>query len=1150
MITVSLRTALVTAFAIGACCLSLGVGEASAIVNPVSWEVHSFAAPTNFSAQDNPRCEKASNERCDLYEVIARDSSDGPSDGSAVTVSDLVPAGLAIRKLNFQWSGFPVEPGVPQSGPETNLANFGLCTQTPGPSGTRVECRLPTAEFALPNVQPDDTFKLLIEVTVTAPTSSPATLTNVASASGGGGQEATTTTRNTLEGPTPSFGLENSSITITGAAGEADTTAGGHPYELTTAFELASEWRERPDEPGQTGVTSVEDVKDVVVDLPIGFLGSALATPTCTFAQLTSNIGQGVAGCPTDTVVGHISTVPKANDSVEGAIYNLTPEHGVAAEFGFVDSLAGPHVLYASVVPTPAGYVLRTTAPDISQISLTRILVTFFGDPAAFDESSNVPAAFFTNPSQCTGKELTTSVHLDSWQHPGREEPDEIPDFSDSRWAAAQMHSPAITGCNSLRFTPTLFLAQPETTTADAATGLDFDLQVPQNEDPQTLATPSLKNATVKLPAGLIVNPASAGGLAACSPAQIGWLGGGASNFTAQAPSCPDPSKIGSVKLTSPLLAGTLVGSVYLASEHENPFGSLLAGYIVVNDPTTGVIVKIAGRLETDPSTGQITGVFDENPELPFSDLKLHFFGGTRGELATPETCGTFTATGAFASWSATETEPEANLNNPFSINSNCTPGFTPAFAAGTTNAQAGGYQPFVLTFSRQDTEQELSGLTVSLPAGLTGKLAGISECTNAQLAAAAANPSGAAEQANPECPANSRIGTVESSAGVGSEPFTLGGTAYLTGPYKGAPFGIAVVVPALAGPFDLGNVVVRSKLNVDPNDAHVTVTSDPFPTVVDAKGAGGHTDGFPIRLRSITVTMDRPQFTLNPTSCEPATINATLTSTLGPQAPVSSRFQAEGCSELAFRPSFVVTTAGKTSKANGASLVVRVASVQGQANIGKVDLQLPKQLPARLTTLQKACTEVQFNTNPAGCPVASVIGTAKAITPLLADPLVGPAYLVSHGGAAFPDVEFLLQGDNVMIELDGKTQIKKGITYSRFETVPDAPISSFETVLPQGKYSVLATDIPASAQNSLCGLALSAPTVLTGHNGAVVNQATKVGVTGCAKQKSLTRAQKLANALKACKKKAKQKRAACNATARKRYGTQSKKKANGKRGA
>jgi hypothetical protein len=1119
-------------------------GASAALAPAGHLSLHTFVPTVRFSPSENAECAATISEpkpACDQYQIVVTNTGSRPLE-PPVTITDTVPAGLEILRTQFLYNGI------------SEAGDVGPCETVE----QTVTCTFASTEEA-ETLAPARRLKLSIFVAVRP--GAPSAQLNTATATTAESPEATEQVPDLIGSETESFGPSALLASISGVDGLPDTQAGGHPSEFITRVDLKSTIKETPDTK-RPGLTTVRDVKDVAVDLPLGFLGDALSTPQCTLTELAREAEAPVpqeerGGCPADTQVGYVQAEPTSTASAKGPIYNLVPEHGVAAEFGFVDVLKNVHVIYSSVAPTPAGYTIRATTDDVPQAQLTDFVVNFFGEPAVRQEEiarierrkpNLVPhVPFFTNPANCAGGELQTAVHIDSWLNPGRNNPDGTPDLSDPNWASASTTLPAVTGCSLLRFTPEAFSVKPETATADASSGLSFDLKVPQSEKPETLGTPPLRDATVTLPAGVIVNPAAAGGLSSCSSAQIGWLGGSLTNFNAAAPQCPDSSKIGDVEVSTPLLANPLVGTIYLAAQNDNPTHSLLGGYIVINDPVTGTLVKIAGKLDTDPSTGQITGIFEENPQLPFSDLKLHFYGGTRGELATPEGCGTFTTTSDLRPWSAPESGPDATPTSSFQINSGCTPGFTPAFSAGATNAQAGAYSPFVLSFSRQDSERELSGLSVTLPPGLVGKLAGISKCTDAQLAAAAANPSGAAEQASPECPANSRIGSVQASAGVGSEPYTLGGTAYLTGPYKGAPFGVAVVVPALAGPFDLGNVVVRSKLNIDPSDAHVTVTADAFPTIIDARGADGQTDGFPIRMRSVSITMDRSGFTLNPTSCTPAGINATLTSTVATQAAVSSHFQVGSCASLAFKPSLAVTTAGQASKANGAGLDVKVLYPNGPigsyANIRSVKVDLPKQLPSRLTTLQKACLAATFEANPANCPEASDVGTATATTPLLSVPLMGPAYIVSHGNEAFPDLEIVLQGEGITLILDGNTQIKKGITSSTFKTVPDAPVSSFELKLHTGKYSILGANVPQSAHYSLCGQTLNMPTEITAQNGAVIKPTTKIAVTGCAKKKALTRAQKLTAALKACKKQAKGKQTACKKVARQRFGPVKRKK-------
>jgi hypothetical protein len=1097
-----------------------GAPSASAATPAPHLTIHSLAAPTHFSSADTEECivEKQGRSPCDVYQVTVTNSGGQPT-SEPVVLADELPAGLNVLRIQFLLAKNQVTfEGEPPEGEEYEHS------ETCKPEAKPVSC-----EF-LGTLMPDQRLEMKIYTTVEPGAVS---ALNAASVSEGGKPVASTSENDVISSTPPPFGPSAFISEITGTDGAPDTQAGDHPYELVTRIDLNTKMGRTPESELQA-TTVGQGVRDVVVDLPLGFLGSATSTPKCAFAQLQTF----PQSCPLNTLVGHLTTEPRGNGSINFPIYNMVPEHGVAAELGFQDVLFGTHAIYASVVPTSTGYVLRATVREVPDVNLTNIITTLYGDPAAKNGAGATPGALFTNPSDCSGEPLNTTVYMDSWQHPGSFNSDGTPALGgDPNWVKMTSQSPPVTGCNELRFTPEAFAVKPETTAANTPTGLNFDLKIPQSEVPETLATPPLRNASVTLPPGLTVNPSAASGLQACSESQIGWVGPSVTNFTPAAPTCPDASKVGSVEVLTPLLENPLVGSVYIATQNENPFHTLLAGYIVIDDPATGTVVKIAGNLTPNPQTGQITGVFNENPQLPFSDLKLHFFGGPRGDLATPEGCGTYTTTSDLSPWSAPESGPDATPSDSFEINSGCVSGFAPAFSAGTVSNQASAYSPFTLSFSRNDNEEGLAGLTVSLPTGLLGKIAGVAECSDATLAAAATR-SGATEQFSPSCPASSQLGTVQTASGPGPSPFVVGGKAYLTGPYKGAPYGVAVIVPALAGPFDLGTVVIHQALYIDPADAHVTDVSDPFPTILQ---------GIPLRIKRVSVTLDRPEFTFNPTSCEPKTVNATVTSIPGAHAPVSSRFQAAGCASLPFAPKLTASAAGKASKASGTTFIVKVTSAGlGQANIAKVRLQLPKALPSRLTTIQKACRAGVFEANPASCDAGSVIGTATIHTPLLNSPLSGPAYLVSHGGAAFPDVEFVLQGEGVTLVLDGKTDIKKGITYSRFESAPDAPFTKFETVLPAGPHSALTANVPEKEHFSLCKTSLAMPTEIIGQNGAMIKKTTKINITGCKGSKSskATRAQKLAKALKACrKKKNTSKRVTCEKQARKKYGAKAAKK-------
>jgi hypothetical protein len=1084
-----------------------GGASASAATPAPGWTIDSVAAPTNFSQSLNTTCLAnlgVPPGNCDAYQVNVINAGSLASDGSAVALADTLPAGVTVQKISFFWSGISrqgFEDGVDLNQLLPELGIPAPCTTEP------VQCTLP--EFG--PVEPDDTLQMIVYVTVD--TGASGSLVNWASVSGGGAPEVTTTRQNQISAEPPPFGLANFDFFIDGVDGRPDTRAGGHPYELTTTIDLNSTISTQFLE-GQPLVTSVHDVKDVVVDLPLGFVGSTLAAPECPLHQLSSQLR-----CPSDTQVGRITTEPRGGVSVNSPIWNIIPERGVPAEFGYVDIDKNSHVFTAHVVPTPAGYVLEVTSKEVPQADLNHIVVTFYGNPSLRAKAANAQIPFFTNPTGCNAGPLKAEIHIDSWQHPGRFTPDGEPDLSDGDWASTESISPPVTGCNLLQFPPAL-TAQPTTNMADSPSGLEFEMKLPQTQNMATQSTATLRTATVTLPEGMTVDPSAGSGLAACSVSQIGWLGGSPFNFSPTPPQCPEASRIGSLELTTPLIPGVLTGYLYLAAQNENPFGSTLAIYIVVDDPVTGVLLKIAGELKADPQTGRLRTVFPESPQLPFSDLKLHFFGGPRAELATPESCGVFSVTSDLEPWSAPDSGPNANPFDTFPINAGCVSGFAPTFTAGTTNLQAGAYSPFVASFGRADTDQELAGLTLSLPPGLLAKVAGVPLCSDSDAGAGT-------------CPASSLVGSVTASAGPGPNPLTVGGRAYLTGPYNGGPYGLAVVVPAIAGPFNFGNVVVRQSLRIDPTDAHVTDVSDRFPTILDPVGSNGAVNGVPIRLRRIDVSIDRPNFTFNPTNCSKLSMGGSITSTQGASSALAVPFQVTNCATLGFAPKFQVSTSGKASKANGASLTAKLSypdAPQGTyANITRVKVDLPRQLPSRLTTLQKACTSAQFEANPSGCPAASIVGHASVITPLLALPLTGPAYFVSHGGEAFPSLTMVLQGNGVTVDLVGTTLIRNGITSTTFKTVPDVPFSKFELTLPQGPFSALA------ANASLCASKLVMPTEFLAQNGALIRQNTPISVSGCVRQ--TTRAQRLAQALRACHKKAKRARVKCERQAHRKYG-------------
>jgi hypothetical protein len=624
---------------------------------------------------------------------------------------------------------------------------------------------------------------------------------------------------------------------------------------------------------------------------------------------------------------------------------------------------------------------------------------------------------------------------------------------------------------------------QPTNHQADTPSGLNIEISLPQEGllNPSGIATADVKKAVVALPVGESVSPSAADGLGACSLEQIA--------LSANKPAgCPDSSKLGTVEIETPLQEQPLTGSIFLGKPECEPCGEaddlagrLLKLYIVAEGH--GVIIKLAGHIELDPHTGRIVTTFDNNPQLPFSHLKLNFKAGPRSPLVNPPACGSYSTDAVFTPWSG---NAPAEISNAFEITSGpegkpC-PGvpqaFAPSFAAGTTNNQAGAFSPFSVTFGRQDGEQQLGGITMKLPPGLLGRLSAISLCPEPQASQGA-------------CPASSEIGEMTVAAGAGANPFYVhNGKIFLTSAYKTGEFGLSIVVPAIAGPFNLGTVVVRSSISVDPVTTALTIATDPLPTILD---------GIPLDLRAVNVTVANPGFIFNPTNCNPLSLTGTLLGGSGGSENVSNGFQVTNCGRLGFAPKFTVSTPGKTSRSKGAGLTARIVYPGGpQANIAKVKVNLPKQLPSRLTTLQKACPDSVFDQNPEACPQASKIGYAKANTPILPEPLTGPAYFVSHGGAAFPDLILALKGYGINFHLVGTTFISKaGITSTSFKQVPDVPIASFELTLPQGPNSALA------ANGNLCTSKLIMPTSFIAQDAAEIHQNTRITPTGCPKNKA-----------------------------------------------
>jgi hypothetical protein len=863
----------------------------------------------------------------------------------------------------------------------------------------------------------------------------------------------------------PEFGFASTGVTYTETDGTPSRQAGAHP-DITTrlTFNTVTE----PD----GHVLPPSDIRDVHVDLPPGVVGNPNAAPTCTVFEVTPP-GSDHPECPVSSQIGVVRFYPTPDTSFGAAtvtgLYNL--EHGDDVPGAFAFNYAGTLVRITPRV-RPGSYGISADSDVISEgQTVFGVEVTFWGIPAdpshdadrqdpsqggAFGASSpDTRKAFMTSSTACTGEAAKLLISADSWGEPEH--------LVFSELTADPEGLPFVTnGCERLAFEPSMHVATLSRV-AGTPTGLNVSIDVPQNESPDGLATSDVKSVSVNLPAGLSVSPSSANGLAACTSSEIALS-------SESVPTCPDQSKIGTVEINSDLLPEPLQGYVALAQPHDNPYDSLLAMYVVAKGP--GVDLKIPGRITADPVTGQLNATFSPTPQLPFTTLRMKLNGGSHAPLVTPTQCGTYNTTYELEGWSG----KTVTGSTPFTIDQGCGGGFSPAFTGGTTNNQAGGFSPLTVAFSRAQTDQAMRSISVSTPPGLVGVLKSVVQCPEPQASQGA-------------CGAASLIGHVAVGAGPDPDPFSIGGQVYLTGPYGGAPFGLAIVVPAVAGPFDLGTVVVRAKIMVDPHTAALTIVSDPFPTVLE---------GIPLDVRTITVKVDRSGFMFNPTSCSPKSLGATLSSEQGSTATLVSRFQASNCAALPFTPKFSVSTGAKSSRADGASLDAKVSSGPGQANIGKVAVLLPKQLPSRLTTIQKACPQETFAVNPALCPAGSLIGTGTAVTPILAHSLSGPAYLVSHGGAAFPDLVVVLQGEGVTVDLVGAINIHDAITSTTFANVPDVPVSNFELKLPTGPHSALA------ANGNFCDRKLVMPAEFTAQNGAELRQSTYIEVEGCPKSISI----------------------------------------------
>ncbi len=828
------------------------------------------------------------------------------------------------------------------------------------------------------------------------------------------------------------------------------------------------------------------------INLPPGLIGDPEAVPQC----IRKNYNEGEnGGCPADTEVGINAVHLGAGGGgyLYAPVFNMVPPPGVAAQFAF--QLSDNDVLLDVGVRSGGDNGLTVHVDNIPQHQIISDQITIWGTPADHEAPWGAPVErggtpYLTLPTSCGAPLRFSAEALGTWKNPNLFSEKEfllsdgvdLPLTPETEVWHPNESSAAVglIGCERLaHFDPVVSIA-PDTSQGDTPAGLTTAVRMPQGLNPEGLATAGLKDTTVVLPEGIAINPGQAKGLGTCSLAQAEI---GSEKGDEGPPSCPSASKVGEDEIVTPLLAEPLKGSVYLLPSNPPDVKILLAA------SGEGVNLKLVGTVHMDEATGRLTTTFENTPDAPLTDYKLSFSGGAQAALVTPSGCGVYGTSADFTPWSTPFAE-NALVEGNFTINSgpDGTPcasplPFSPVMSAGASTDQAGGYTDFSMLLTRGDGQQRISKLKFKTPPGLLGMISHVSLCEEPQAAKG-------------ECPASSLIGHTVVGAGPG--PYQLyipeEGQApapiYITGPYEGAPYGLLIAVPVLAGPFNLGTTVVRGKIEVDPVTSQLTITTDPLPTILD---------GVPTDLRTIDAVIDRQEFMFNPTNCNPSSFSGTATSVEGTEAGLSSPFQVGSCRSLTFKPGFKVSTSAKTSRTEGASLHVTMTlpdegGLSSTANVQRVKVSLPKQLPSPLKTLQKACLEKTFAENPKSCPVASQVGTVKVSTPVLPGGLSGTAYFVSHGGAKYPELILVLTGQNgVTVQVHGETQISKtGITTATFATVPDVPFSSFELTLPQREFPAL------TANGSLCKGTLLMPTELVGQNGLVIAQSTKIAVTGC----------------------------------------------------
>jgi hypothetical protein len=869
------------------------------------------------------------------------------------------------------------------------------------------------------------------------------------------------------------------------------TQAGGHP-DVTFHGSFENPRENMPP-------CHCDDPRLIAQHFPTGFIGNPHVAATCTAVQLLTG------SCPVESQVGTYS-VTVLFDLGYGPIYNMETQPDQAGLTGFmVPLVAAPSMIELSA-RTDSDYGLDAVSPPIFHIlPLTNITIRLWGVPADpihdnarfFTPQKGFANCFAPYPEPCA-PEITTA-HSNLPPKPYIESPTAcgVPlttSMDLSYYSGATAHAegpwPSTTGCDQLAFDPSL-TAHPTTTQADTSSGLDVDINVPQTQSPTTPSPSEIRATTVTLPKGFSLNPNGADGKEACTDAQA-RLG------TREGAQCPEASKIGTVELDSSALPGPISGGIYIGTpEPDQTFR------IILTADGFGTHVKLPGVTDPDPQTGQLVAKFVDLPQSPFQDFKLHFFGSERGIFSTPNQCGTYPVVSEFVPWDSVL--PNQTSTSFFKIdsgpNGTACPGaprpFSPRLAAGTTNSTAGRNTPFLLDVNRDDGDQNLVGLDVTTPPGLSGSLKGIPYCPEEALARLADHAhSGLAELASPACPAASRIGSATAATGSGTHPIYNAGKLYLAGPYKGAPLSLEAVIPAVSGPYDLGTAAVRTAIYVDPITAQLRAVSDPIPTILG---------GVPLRVRETLVNLDRSNFIVNPTNCDPFSIDGTVFGDEGTQASSHLRFQVANCAELAYAPKLALKLSGGVGRRGHPAITATFTAGAGQANSRRIAVTLPAGELLDNSHIGTVCTRVAFVAK--NCPASSRIGTVTVATPLLDQPLTGSVYLRSSSHD-LPDLALDLHGQ-IDVEASARVDSFNGGLRTTFETVPDVPLGVVTVRLLGGSKGLL--------QNSegLCVHSKKAAIRMVGQNGMVVNGKTKLQVS-CGSTRRKRHSERSAHARKA----------------------------------